>query len=253
MRLCCLICCTGGSQGQTMESRGAGRRSRLSESLRASSRDLVVILVGATGRSPVGVIEMSGQDHYPKRRCLRLAGYDYAECGAYFVTICSHERACLFGQIEDNAMRLSELGKAVEEEFLESFVLRKEVTFDAWVIMPNHVHAVVVISGGGSAYRAGDLPVAPTKVRAARGPARQSVSSLVAGFKAAATRRVRQAIGSASFHLWQRNYHEHVIRNEAELERVRTYIAGNAQLWDQDGENPERTAAARRRSRDAWT
>lgn len=199
---------------------------------------------------------MSERQLYPHRRTLRLPDYDYAQPGMYFVTICTHKKRCLFGEIVGIRMLLSKTGAAVEEEFLRSFDIRQELGLDAWVLMPNHLHAVVMISEPkGYGRMAGDLPVAPTipllddksseggsagrpKPERSKGPPCKSLSSFVGGFKAAATNSVRKMVPELRGPVWQRGYYEHVIRSEEELERIRVYIAGNPQMWPDDEENP---------------
>lgn len=80
------------------------------------------------------------------RRSIRLHGYDYAQAGAYFVTICTQNRECLFGDIEDGEMRLNDYGRVVEEEWLRTATIRREVELDAFIVMPNHVHGIIVIN-----------------------------------------------------------------------------------------------------------
>ena len=184
---------------------------------------------------------MNREQPYPKRRNVRLSSYDYSQPGAYFITICTHGGRCLFGDIVDWQVSLNAVGDAIKEEFLRSFEIRKEMSPDAWVIMPNHLHAIVVISEVASALRfdSGDLPVAPTGALKRPGPRQRSISSLVGGFKAAATRRVRQRDGAQRRRIWQRNYYEHVIRNEREFERLRDYTIGNPSRWFEDSLHPE--------------
>jgi len=107
--------------------------------------------------------------------------------------------------------------------------------------MPNHVHGIVLISGDDSMkVPTGDLPVAPTG--RARGPGRKSISSLVAGFKAAATRMITRSSAAITRPLWQRNYYEHVIRNEVELQKLREYVLTNPARWSEDSLFPENQA-----------
>jgi REP element-mobilizing transposase RayT len=122
------------------------------------------------------------------RRSVRLKGYDYSQPGAYFVTVCTWNKECLFGRIVDGEMHLNDYGKVVQEEWLRSAEIRREIMLDEWVIMPNHIHAIVVITD----FRRGDRPVARTKDQSSRptGPKPESLSSLMAGFKSAVTKRI---------------------------------------------------------------
>ena len=176
------------------------------------------------------------------RRSIRLSGYDYAEEGAYFVTVVTHQRECLFGGIADGEMRIDRYGEVVRDEWLRSVQIRREIELDAFVVMPNHLHGIVVIRDVGAHGRA-PLPLAPHR------PPR-SLGSFVAGFKSAVTKRINRIRGTPGLPVWQRNYYEHIVRDERELDRVRQYIAENPLRWDQDPENPAmaRTAGDHRGS-----
>jgi len=91
------------------------------------------------------VIEGAAMPYNPDihhRRSIRLPGYDYAQPGAYFITACTHNRECLFGDIVDRAMRLNDVGRIVAEEWIKTGTIRPEITLDEWVVMPNHFHGV---------------------------------------------------------------------------------------------------------------
>ena len=99
---------------------------------------------------------MTTSQHHVRRnrRSIRLQGYDYTQAGAYFVTICTHNRQCLFGDIADGEMRLNRLGQIVVDEWMKTAQIRAEIELDEWVVMPNHFHGIVVIGGRGTARRA---------------------------------------------------------------------------------------------------
>jgi putative transposase len=162
-----------------------------------------------------------------RRRAMRLQGYDYAQAGAYFVTLCTHNRDCLFGDIVDGRPRLGEFGAIVAEEWSRSTDIRREIELDEWVVMPNHLHAIVVITAAGKAH--GRAPLHPRA---------RSLSSLVAGFKAATTKRINARRGTPGEPVWQRNYSDHIIRNEKSLDAIRQYIQENPLRWADDDENP---------------
>jgi REP element-mobilizing transposase RayT len=165
------------------------------------------------------------------RRSVRLPAYDYTQPGAYFVTVVTHQRQCLFGEIVDGRVMANAYGEAVAQEWLRSTQMRREIQLDAFVVMPNHIHGIVTM---------GDQPIVGAHGRAPlqlhRPP--RSLGSFVAGFKSAMTRRVNEVRGTPRLPVWQRNYYEHVIRNEEELDRVRQYIVDNPTRWEQDPENP---------------
>ncbi len=163
------------------------------------------------------------------RRSIRLRAYDYSQAGAYFITLCVHDRACLFGDIADGVMHLNDLGRAVESEWLHTRGVRPQVELDEYVVMPNHFHGIVVVVDMGR----GVLQYAPTF----RSPSR-SVGAVVRGFKSAVTRRINQMRQTPGLPVWQRNYYEHIIRSERELARIRQYIVNNPAQWASDRENP---------------
>ena len=166
------------------------------------------------------------------RRSVRLRGPDYTEPGAYFVTLCTRDRRCAFGEVTLDGVQLTPVGETVTEEWSRSADLRAEVELDVFVVMPNHIHGIVVISD-----------ISPQSGLRAHGRAplhrpAPSLGALVAGFKAATTSHVNRLAGTPGAPVWQRNYYEHIIRSDKELERVRQYIAENPGRWAEDPENP---------------
>ena len=165
------------------------------------------------------------------RRTVRLKDYDYSEEGAYFVTICAHNRECLFGNISDGRMQLSRIGKVVEDCWKWLGDQYDYVYLDEWVIMPNHLHGIIVITDedlGGSR-------TAPTKEFK-----HKPLGRLIGAFKTVSARRIKDMRKSATARVWQRNYYEHIVRNEKELIGIREYIVNNPFTWDKDEENPVR-------------
>lgn len=176
------------------------------------------------------------------RRSIRLKGYDYTQSGAYFVTICTQNRDCLFGMVADGDMRLNELGRIVEWTWDDLPNHMDNVQLDAFVVMPNHVHGIVVIKSadtpiavGAGSVGAGSEP-APTTTAVTRRI--HALSEIVRQFKTFSAHRINQMRGTQGVPVWQRNYYEHVIRNEESLNRIRCYIAENALRWAFDRENP---------------
>jgi putative transposase len=168
----------------------------------------------------------------PQRKSLRLQHYDYSQNGAYFITICSYNREYLFGDIVGQEMVLNKMGLIVQEEWAKSAKMRTEIKLDEFVVMPNHFHAIFFIDSRG------DRPVARVfdikQHSTVSGPKNRSVSSLIGGFKAAVTARINEMHRSPGTPVWQRNYHEHIIRDEKSLEKIRDYIAGNPANWQDD-------------------
>jgi putative transposase len=186
------------------------------------------------------------------RRSIRLKGYDYSQPGAYFVTIVTHERKCLFGKIEDGEVRLNDVGRMVEEAWIEVPNHYPGVECDTFLIMPNHIHAVIVLVGAGPSARP-EPNGQPRGVAPTRNALALSLADVVHRFKTLTTKRYTDGVkqlgwNAFSGRLWQRNYFEHVIRNDESLHRVRQYIFENPARWKFDRENslatkPEAAAA----------
>jgi putative transposase len=166
------------------------------------------------------------------RRSIRLQGYNYRNPGAYFVTICAEGRKCLFGEITDGEMRLNESGTVVTKCWQWLSSQYPHVDLDEWVIMPNHLHGIIVLSDDGGACRGGSR-TAPTGV-----VRRKPLGGLIGAFKTVSTKEINELRRSRGSPLWQLNYYEHVIRNENELNRIREYILSNPLQWTLDRENP---------------
>jgi putative transposase len=158
---------------------------------------------------------------YLRRRSIRLRDYDYYQAGAYFVTICAHERERLFGYIDGSEMHLSEFGEIVKycwDRLPEHF---RGVELDAFTIMPNHIHLVLVLFDPDSA----------ALVRR-----KSKLGTVIGSLKAATANRINKLRGTQGAPVWQRNYHEHIVRNERELSAIRDYIAHNPENWVLDPE-----------------
>lgn len=174
------------------------------------------------------------------RRSIRLKGYDYASAGAYFITLCTFQRQCLFGKIIDGTMQLNECGQIIAEEWLQSSAIRQEIDFDQWVIMPNHLHGIVLITPinpVGAHNRVGAHGRAPLRMGIAHRRPR-SLSSFIAGFKSTTTKRINIARNLPRTPVWQRNYYDHIIRSEKSLQYIQQYIQNNPATWPDDQLNP---------------
>jgi len=168
------------------------------------------------------------------RRTTRLKGYDYSSDGAYFVTLCTHNRECIFGHIIDGEMHLNEYGDIIKMVWHGLTYHYKYVELDEFIIMPNHIHGIIILQDAVGA----GLKPAPTIKR-------RGLTEIVRGFKTFSARGINQCRNTPGIHVWQRNYHEHVIRDEADLCRVREYINNNPFQWDMDSENPENIGTRR--------
>ena len=166
-----------------------------------------------------------------RRTSLRLSGWDYTQDGFYFVTVCTRKQGCFLGEIKDGLMRLSEIGNIIAEEWQKITEVRENVLLDQWVVMPNHVHGIIQINHSVGATRR----VAPTPI----GPVSGSIGAIIGQFKSITTKRIKK-IDDTINSIWQRNYYEHVIRDDFDLNRIREYINNNPVQWLHDENNRER-------------
>jgi putative transposase len=168
------------------------------------------------------------------RWSIRLPGYDYSQAGAYYVTLVTHQRDCLFGVIENEIMTLNDLGKIANECWIaipEHFL---NVELGAYVVMPNHVHGIIVIDGNDAGATHWVAPAIP-RIRPT-GPKPGSLGAIIGSYKSAVSYRINKEHNITS--IWQRNYYEHIIRNEIDLQNKTNYIESNPMLWAQDDNNP---------------
>jgi len=179
-----------------------------------------------------------------KLRSNRLRGYDYSQPGAYFATICTQDKECIFGDVVDGRMILNRFGKIVEEEWIRSEAIRREIVLDCWIVMPNHVHGIVWITDFWWE-RSDARKQAPSKSESSI-PTRaaKSLSTFVSGFKSAVSRRINKMRGTPGKSVWQTNYHDHIIRDEDDLNNKRQYILDNPARWEHDKLNPKISVGA---------
>jgi len=178
--------------------------------------------------------------HRHHRRSVRLKGHDYAQPGAYFVTVCTQGRACLFGHVVNGDMHLNEAGEVVRKEWFNTAAIRPYVLLNdnESVVMPNHLHAIVwIVENGVGATGRSPLRL-PSCASLPNGPKPGSIGAIMAGFKSVTAKQINQMRGLPGAPVWQRGFYEHVVRNEAELTAIREYIPGNPARWDEDENNP---------------
>ncbi|MEB3277532.1 MAG: transposase [Lyngbya sp.] len=202
------------------------------------------------------------------RRSIRLKGYNYSQPGAYFITLCTYQRQCWFGEIYQAKMHLNQIGKIVEQEWLKSAKMRPNLKLDEWIIMPNHLHGIVWIVQSGLEIKSDDnlsntelsntelsntelsntelsntglsnTGVCNTPLRGGLRRQGNSLASFIGGFKGAVTRRINQCCNNNSIPIWQRNYYESIIRDEKGLNQIREYIQNNPLSWGEDIDNPK--------------
>jgi REP element-mobilizing transposase RayT len=192
------------------------------------------------------------------RRSIRLKEYDYSQAGAYFVTVCAWKKECLFGEIKNGEMLLNEYDEIVMKCWNDLPHRYYYAQLDEFVIMPNHVHGIVSLSNVGAQFIApfrtttmekqgvikkGVINIAPTEnnsVKQGEMNHAPTVGDIVRGFKARCTHAINKIRNSTAVPVWQRNYYEHIIREDQELYAIREYIRYNPLKWDEDEENQER-------------
>jgi putative transposase len=168
-----------------------------------------------------------------QRKSIRLKEYDYSQPGEYFITICTHDHEYLFGEIVKGEMQLNEIGKIAEEEWLKTAIIRPDVELDAYVIMPNHIHGIIIINDKSP------ISIVGTHSRASLRRKPRSLGSIIAGFKSAATKRINEMRHTPSFPVWQSRFYDRIIRSEKELNNVRDYIRNNPIQWAFEKDNPD--------------
>ena len=177
------------------------------------------------------------------RRSIRLQGFDYTQRGAYYVTIVAWRRKCLFGEVVNGEMILSKFGLVAKQQWENLPKRFPNIELGAYVIMPNHMHGIIIITNRrGTAVNPNEPDGepsrrAPTQERFQK-PVKGSIPTIVRSYKSAVSYRVNLMRGSVGVPVWQRNYYEHVIRDDKDLQNKTDYINANPLLWDEDDENP---------------
>ena len=182
------------------------------------------------------------------RRSIRLKGYDYTQAGAYFITLCTHQRQALFGEVVGGEMRLSPLGQVAAAGWLRLAQFFPRSLVKDWVVMPNHVHAIVILvepedgssgAGKGEASALGSSGI-PTRSLADASPQRPngtqsgSINAILQNYKSIVARKINAQRGTPGAPVWQRNYYEHIIRDETSYLRIAEYIRNNPARWELD-------------------
>jgi len=176
----------------------------------------------------------------PNRQSMRLSNYDYSAPGYYFVTICTSTMRCRFGKIVSAKICLSDAGLIAKQCWMEIPTHYPCVRLDKFIIMPNHIHGIIIIENNKNSVRAQNFeplwnfePVHNKYQYIIP----QSLGCIIRGFKIGVTQRCRQ---NAHFDFqWKRNFHDHIIRGEADLNRIRNYIQDNPHKWALDEYHPD--------------
>ena len=164
------------------------------------------------------------ENNLASRKNVRLRDYDYSNVGYYFITICAKNQSPLFGDIIDEKMHLSKYGEIAEIELLNIPTHYDNIKIDKYVIMPNHIHTIIIV---GAALAQPELDVSGNLKKAGRASATPTIGNIIRGYKSGVSRKI-------GFSIWQRNYHEQIIRNEASYQNIWKYIDGNPATWKND-------------------
>jgi putative transposase len=162
------------------------------------------------------------------RKSIRLLGHDYSSEGEYFMTLCTKDKECVFGEIIDEEMQLSVIGEIAKQCWVEIPKHFQNIELDEYVIMPNHVHGIIIINPIKHTQRRGEV-TSPLR--------KPTLGNIVAYFKYQSTKNINMFTGTPGLNVWQRNYYEHIIRNEKDLDNTREYIYNNPIKWLFDEEN----------------
>ena len=168
---------------------------------------------------------MKPDSYIYNRKIIRLKGYDYSRAGSYFVTICTRNHESFFGIILDGEMHFNDVGLIATECWMGLSQRFSAVSLDGFVFMPNHLHGIINILDDQGVINNSSINRTPT------------LGMVVRSFKALASRKIRLS-GKDEFG-WQRNYYEHIIRNEDSLKYILEYIISNPLRWELDRENPD--------------
>lgn len=170
---------------------------------------------------------------YQRHRSLRHQHFDYTSAGAYFVTICAAHRECLFGEVTNDSVHLSPLGQIAHDTWPALFSKHSDAALDAFVVMPNHVHAIIWLQPL-------DAPASDreTHARAFGDPIAGSLSVLVGAYKSSVTQQAKTRRILVTATPWQRNFYDNIVRNDEALARIREYVRTNPSRWLDDKLHP---------------
>jgi REP element-mobilizing transposase RayT len=179
------------------------------------------------------------------RRSIRLKGYDYRQAGGYFVTLVAQGREMLFGEVVNGEMVLNNFGKIVAETWQWLEMQYPYVALGEWVIMPNHFHGIIFImdddgrGGSRTAPTTNPQPVPANPQPIPDAAKRKPLGRLIGAFKTVSTKHINIARHTEGATVWQRDFYEHILRNETELDHITSYIESNPARWADDNDDPE--------------
>jgi putative transposase len=168
------------------------------------------------------------------RHSIRLQDHDYTSPGAYFITLVAHQRELLFGELMEEAVNKSEIGKIVIHEWERLPKRFPNIKMDEFILMPNHFHGIIFIN---SMKDEPDQFSDKDQIERYGNPIHSSIGTIIRSYKGSATNQVHLWVKDSPVKIWQRNYYERIIRNEKELDIIRNYIVNNPENWEKDQDN----------------
>ena len=164
------------------------------------------------------------------RHSIRLKGYDYSKTGAYFITLCTQNRKCLFGSIVNGGIQLNKIGQIVKDEWIKIAEIQHEIKLDEYVVMPDHFHGIVIFTKSVGAIHESPIHGSPLQMTQKQ-RRNMGLPKLIGRFKMLSSKKINKIRQTPGVKLWQRDYWEHIIRNNDELINIRKYIKNNPKIW----------------------
>ena len=183
----------------------------------------------------INIMKYNPEKHH--RRSIRLRDYDYSQSGAYFITICTNNRECIFGDIQDENVILNQFGQIVSNICNQIPKYFKNLQLDEYIIMPNHLHGIIITECANN--HVGAIHELPSRNNDRISRRKMLIPKIIGRFKMNSSRQINILRKSLGAPVWQRNYYEHIIRNEDELNQIHKYIIDNPLNWETDDENPK--------------
>ncbi len=190
------------------------------------------------------------QTHH--RRTIRLHGYDHSQPGAYFITVCTHGKQSLYGEIVEGQRRMNDAGQLVHACWYGLGRRYSGIDLDAFIVMPNHIHGIIQITDVGAihelptpglvANEVGAIHESPLRGMDRKRRRRMQLAKVIGYFKMNTAKQINARRGTPGTALWQRNYYEHIIRNDGELDKICEYISTNPLRWASGRDNPDAVA-----------
>lgn len=187
---------------------------------------------------------MTKNNELPNRRSVRFPDYDYTQPGAYFITIVTLNRACIFGEVSEGMVLLTPLGNIVAYEWQRLNIRFAHIQLGEWVVMPNHLHGIINLIDrhpGISFAKETNKENDRSSHESFGVPIKGSIPTIIRSFKSSVTRRYQEISRNHLGKIWHRNYYEHIIRNENDLKRIHEYIEDNPRKWEEDEEFPRQS------------